>query len=80
MWEGLCLPEIAAGRWLRYMTFTHKNLGERITFNWDVSVLCYNGKKIDKTKTWKKWVLYHSPSKEPNSVIRDKDDASKVSY
>ena len=32
-----------------------------------------------KPKTWKKWVLYPSPSKEPNSVIRDNDDASKVS-
>ena len=27
----------------------------------------------------KKWVLYPSPSKEPNLVIRDNDDASKVS-
>ena len=32
-----------------------------------------------KPKTWKKWVLYPLPSKNPNSVIRDNDDAIKVS-
>ena len=35
-------------------------------------------KKLMKPKTWKKWVLYPSPSKEPNSVTREDVDANKV--
>ena len=29
-------------------------------------------------KTWKKWILYLSPSRASNSVIRGSDDAQKV--
>ena len=35
-------------------------------------------KTIDKIKNLEKWIVYPSPSKQPNSVIRDNDDASKV--
>ena len=34
---------------------------------------------IDFPKTWKKWVLYLSPSGEHNSVMHDNGDANMVS-
>ena len=35
---------------------------------------------IDFPKTWKKWVLYLSPSGEHNSVMHDNGDANMVSF
>ena len=34
---------------------------------------------FDFPKTWKKWVLYLSPSGAPNSVMRDSDGTKSVS-
>ena len=39
--------------WLCYITFTHKKLGERISFNWN-EMCCVTSENIDQTKTLKK--------------------------
>ena len=56
-----------------------QKLGERIAFDWNEMCCVTSEKKLIKPKTWKIYILYPSPSKEPNSLIRDNDDASKVS-